>query len=370
MNRLYHHLSKSVLIETHRNFPGMEPIMDAENWDAENWVRAEVYNYRNSCRTSHQAFENCNPPPKTPIAFLSLPAEIHLAIIKECNKKTTLNLCLTNKWMHKSYFPILYNDVRLGLSVRASDLHPENIEEFSETIFDNFRAIEMQNRFFETLILHPDYFKYIRVFRALLWVQEDNPAGFRKFHSPPISSVWRLLKNFVNLRGLLLFFQSEHEDCERKWDCRGSKSGVMTMISFEGTMLDYPSPSILNAVDPTGLTSLAVAVKQKTYTARRSRLEALNNDFIAGEKFMVGVVQGVAKMTHAGCTALNSLVTMASVHGRRYTHGVKFDGDLPPRLDGKQNPPYKEWHPLVQSAERHMDRFDFHERRVGFCVVP
>lgn len=262
-------------------------------------------------------------------------------------------------------------DIRLGHTISEPNYYDDEDKADSEAIWrnpslilDNDTQIKRQHRFFMTMICHPEYLEYVRTFVGMLWVENDNLANLEPLNGPFISEVWRILRSFINLRQMIVFFIRAHRRCERKWGCSDSKKGKANFIRFRATMLNYPAPSILNLIDPTRLTCVSISIDQATYPINQLPSHIKNNDRItsgypAEDQATLSNIQGFLSTVASRCTALSPMVFLGSEKHRPFApfDGEDFDINEP---DISKKKPGK-WESLIETATQYMESFEWNE---------
>ena len=270
-------------------------------------------------------------------------------------------------------------DIRLGHTISES-FYDDNDDEKEDSesiwrnpslILDNDTQIKRQNRFLVTMICHPEYLEYVRTFVGMLWVENDNLSNLEPLNGPFISEVWRVLKSFINLRQMIVFFIRAHKRCARKWGCSNSEEGEANCIRFRATMLNYPAPSILDLIDPTRLTCVSISIDQATYPINQLPSHIKNNDRITSgypteDEATPSNIQGFLSNIASPCTALSPMVFLGK---QKYRAFASFDGvDFEIKEPGISKKKQGKWESLTETATQYMESFEWNEYTLFYDI--
>ncbi|MCJ1426389.1 hypothetical protein MMC29_004292 [Sticta canariensis] len=195
--------------------------------------------------------------------FSTLPVEIHVGIARYCKNHDLINLCLVSKLLNQRCLHVLYRyvDLQYGRRDGLAHLHhqiyhlytegwSEKDMEREDEIKREMQAeeeqlLEKQHRFLNTLMIHPEYGKHVRLLEETVFVL------------PILDEKWRLaMQLLTHVQRMDLDFEYFANFPDEQFSAHLFQS--VTSVRIVGQIQFSLAKSILNGINPATLNHLCL----------------------------------------------------------------------------------------------------------------
>lgn len=280
------------------------------------------------------------------ITFSTLPVELHVNIANYCEKKDLINLCLTSKLVNERCLHVLYRHVDL------------RIDQCGNTVAEEYRLVldarKKQNKFVRTLLSHPEYGKYVRFLKDMLYVpvsDEDLSPG----EDVSYEEFWRVMQSLTHVQSVDVgsrngFAQSTTAPTKQ---LPNNLFQSATSVRLLGYMQYALAKSILNVINPATLKHLCLDF------VRDKNVGQLQDQYVPGVRYedgriiTRGATSGLLTTLTGRCTALRTL-ELRRVGQFQNGHGWHVVAD---------EESYIEWASFIRSVQGTLEHFTFEQAR-------
>ena len=197
--------------------------------------------------------------------WVKLPNETLTLIVEQCHLTDCLSLSLTSKRLNEAALPAIYRDVDLSIHNRGVfKLQPSPPDKYDSSSFSYTvvpaNTLTRQERFLETLEMHPEYAVYIELltWALLLLHAKFTMMALTGIHRQrKILKIWDIFQTLTQFKALDMAYLSSDHSHPLASQFPDALFPAATTIRISGVM-HYSLAASIIAVDPSKLVHLTI----------------------------------------------------------------------------------------------------------------